>query len=136
MVKRLVPYLNFQGNCEDALIYYKKILDGEIEIVNRYDNPAMQIPTDYKNKILHARFTIADMLFFASDFFPGRTLERGNGDIALSLDADSEEEGQRIFLLLSKDGEVVVPFAKQFWGAWHGNIIDKYGIKWMINVNK
>ncbi len=136
MIKKLVPYLHFQGNCEEALSYYKKILDGEVEIVNRYDNPAMQIPSEYQDKVLHARYTMGDTLIFASDFFPGRILERGNGDIALSLDVDSEEEAQRIFLLLSKGGEVIVPFSKQFWGAWHGNLIDKYGIKWMLNVNK
>ena len=53
----MMPYLSFQGNCEEALLFYSDILDGRIEIVSRYDNPAMNTPEDFKNKILHARFS-------------------------------------------------------------------------------
>ena len=52
----MMPYLSFQGNCEEALHFYSDILDGRIEIVSRYDNPAMNAPEDFKNKILHAQF--------------------------------------------------------------------------------
>jgi len=45
----------------------------------------------------------------------------------------TEEEGNRIFDALSKDGKVHIPFKKQFWGGFHGNFVDKYGIRWMVN---
>ena len=66
----LMPYLQFQGNCEEALHFYKDILDGQIEIISRYDNPAMNAPEDFKNKILHARFHFGNTQLFASDMMP------------------------------------------------------------------
>ena len=56
----MMPYLSFRGNCEEALHFYSEILDGQIEIVSRYDNPAMNAPEDFKNKILHARFSFGN----------------------------------------------------------------------------
>jgi hypothetical protein len=51
-----MPYLQFQGNCEEALHFYKEIPDGRIEITSCYDHPVMYAPDDFKNKILHAGF--------------------------------------------------------------------------------
>ena len=129
---KLIPYLNFQGDCEEALNTYKDIFGGKIERVERYDNPAMKAPEDYKTKILHAVFKAGDIEFFASDVFPGKTLEK-SGRIGLSLSLDNIENGKKVFSRLSENGKVNVPFEKQFWGAWHGNLIDRFGIYWMVN---
>ena len=67
----MMPYLSFQGNCEEALHFYSD-LDGPIKIVSRYDNPAMNAPEDFKNKILHARFSFGNYTLFASDVMPNK----------------------------------------------------------------
>ena len=134
---KLVPYLNFNGDCEEALNSYKEILNGKIEIVNRYDNPAMNAPEDYKNKILHARFYADGIEFFASDVMPGKEGDTSNNSrIAMSLSIDNPEDATVIFEKLAQIGKVRVPFKKQFWGDWHGNLVDKYGIAWMVNCEK
>ena len=92
----------------------------------------MKAPEDYKTKILHAVFKAGDIEFFASDVFPGKTLEK-SGRIGLSLSLDNIENGKKVFSRLSENGKVNVPFEKQFWGAWHGNLIDRFGIYWMVN---
>lgn len=130
---QLIPYLHFEGNCEEALNFYKDILDGAIEIVTRYDNPAMEAPEHYKDKILHARLYFNDNVIYASDVFPGQAAHKNSGDVALSLSVTSPETGKLIFDKLSGGGKVNVPFEKQFWGDWHGNLIDRYGIRWMVN---
>ena len=133
----LIPYLSFDGNCEEALNFYKEILNGRIEIVTRYDNPAMNAPGTYKNKILHARFYFGNQSIFASDVMPGKS---GNplpsGKIALSLGLTDEKQAGEIFDQLAADGNVGIPFKKQFWGDWHGNLVDKFGVRWMLNAGK
>ena len=133
---KLIPYLNFQGNCEEALSSYAKILDDKVEIINRYDNPAMNAPDDYKNKILHARFYAGEIEFYASDVMPGKADgEKYKSMISLSLAIDNKEKAAAIFEKFSEIGKVHVPFKKQFWGGWHGNLADRFGISWMVNCD-
>lgn len=132
----LVPYLQFHGNCEEALNFYKEILDGRIEIASRYDNPAMKAPEDFKNKILHARFYFGKYMIFASDMMPKKINDVMYGNIAMSLGLDNEAFAKDVFDKLSAGGKINVPFKKQFWGDWHGNFTDRFGIRWMVNCSQ
>jgi PhnB protein len=132
----MMPYLSFRGNCEEALNFYGKILDGRIEIVSRYDNPAMNAPEAYKNKILHASFKFGSYTMFASDVMPAKQDESLPGNIAISLGLRDEKQAAEIFDRLSDGGKIHIPFKKQFWGDWHGNFIDRFGIRWMVNCSK
>lgn len=129
----LIPYLHFDGNCEEALNYYAGILDGTVEIRSRYDNPAMNVPEAYREKVLHGRLHGSGLSIYASDVFPGQKAQGSSGDVALSLTFPDEQTAQRVFDQLAKGGKTGVPFAKQFWGEWHGNLTDRYGIRWMVN---
>jgi PhnB protein len=86
----LDPYLQYQGNCEEALNFYKEILNGRIEIASRYDNPAMNAPEDFKNKILHARFYFGKFMLFASDMMPKKINEALLSNISISLGLHDE----------------------------------------------
>ena len=130
----LIPYLHFGGNCEEALNRYKEILGGKIEIRNRYDDPNMDVPKNYKDKVLHARFHFGENTIMASDVFPGQPAAKSSGDVALSVTVDDLEEAEKIFEELAEGGAIGVAFEKQFWGEWHGNLTDRYGIRWMVNV--
>ncbi len=132
----LMPYLQFQGDCEEALNFYKDILNGQIEIASRYDNPAMNVPEDFKNKILHARFTFGRYTIFASDVMPKKMNESILANISMSLGFHDEKAAQNVFDRLSQGGEINIPFKKQFWGDWHGNFSDRFGIRWMINYSE
>jgi len=52
---------------------------------------------------------------------------------AMSIGLDDEAKTQKIFDQLAEGGTVVMPLAKQFWGATFGQLVDKYGIRWMLN---
>lgn len=132
--QQIIPYITYNGQCEEALEFYKSVFGGTVEIVTRYDNPAMNAPEEYRNKILHARFHNDTITIFASDIMPGKTAHGTSADVALSLSYATPEEGQRIFDALSAGGHVHIPFKKQFWGDYHGNFTDKYGIRWMLNT--
>lgn len=132
----LVPYLQFLGDCEEALNFYKDILNGQIEIASRYDNPAMNVPEDFKNKILHARFTFGKYAMFASDVMPKKMNESILANISMSLGFQDEKAAQDVFDRLSQGGKINIPFKKQFWGDWHGNFSDRFGIRWMVNYSE
>lgn len=129
----LEVYLTFGGDCEEALNFYSKIFNGNVHIEQRFDNPAMKAPKEYHDKVLHASLKFGNITILASDIMPGRKVERGSSDGSLSLNVSNSEEGKRIFNQLAEGGKVHIPFGKQFWGAWHGNLIDQFGIKWMVN---
>ncbi|HEV3221564.1 MAG TPA: VOC family protein [Puia sp.] len=132
----LVPYLQFQGDCEEALNFYKDILNGRIEIASRYDNPAMNAPEDFKNKILHARFYFGKFMLFASDMMPKKISETVQNNISISLGLHDEGLAKDIFDRLSMGGKINIPFKRQFWGDWHGNFSDRFGIRWMVNYSE
>lgn len=134
-IKSLSAYLNFMGNCEMALNSYAGIFGGKVTITNRYDNPAMNVPKEFHDKVLHATLEFGGITIMASDIIPKdpKAAALGSGDAALSLDVSGPEEGKRIFDQLADGGKVGVKFEKQFWGAWHGNLRDKFGVRWMVN---
>lgn len=135
---KVIPYLMFEGNCEEALKFYQDIMGGELNIVNRYDNPAMNAPEEYKNKILHARLEFDEMIaLYASDTFPGNNTQKNSGDVSLSVVLNNDlEKTKQIFNELSQGGKVAFPFGKQFWGDWHGSLTDRYGFNWNINFEE
>lgn len=126
---QITPYISFHGNCEEALNFYKTIFDGSsFQVVQRYDAPQMQAPEHYKNKVLHAMFNFGTDMFFAADMFPGAQSPAGS-NISLSFDTADPQHGKRMFDQLSEGGSIGIAFEKQFWGDWHGNLVDKYGVR-------
>jgi PhnB protein len=134
MITNLCAYLHFDGTCEEAFNFYRENLGGNFEILHRYDHPVINMEGIDKNKVLHAEFTLSPAcMFYGCDFYPNRNLLKGNAEPALSLTFDSETEASEAFEKIKIGGIVLLPFAKQFWGSLHGQLIDRFGIKWMIN---
>jgi len=129
---QLAPYLAFNGNCEEALNFYKDCLGGTISEVHRFEGSPMeqQLGPDFKNKIMHATFTFDGGTLMASDNPQGAPAET---NVTLSLGLDDAQRGAEIFNKLSAGGDVSLPFEKQFWGATFGMFKDRYGIAWMVN---
>lgn len=134
-IKSLTTYLNFMGDCEEALNRYAQIFGGKVTIGNRYDNPAMNVPREFHDKVLHATLEFGGITIMASDIIPKSRKDAGTGtgDAALSLDVSDSQTGEKIFAQLAEGGTIGIKFEKQFWGAWHGNLRDRFGIRWMIN---
>ena len=126
------PYLTFCGNCREALTFYKESLNGKMELMT-YDGSPMQVPEDYKSKIMHGSVKFGDAVIMASDCMPGQEIDHGNGS-AILINAKSLEEGERFFNHLSEGGKISMPFENTFWGARFGMLTDKFGIIWMVSV--
>jgi PhnB protein len=129
------PYLYFYGRCEEALEFYKVVFGGSYEAMRIAGSPmATQAPPDWQDKIMHATFTAPGITFMAADGRPGKTVNPDEGNIALSLADSDVAAGTRIFNALAEGGTVTMPLEKQFWGATFGQVTDRFGTEWMLNL--
>ena len=80
-------------------------------------------------------FIFGKYTLFASDMMPKKMSEALRSNISISLGLHDEALAKDIFDRLSTGGEINVPFKKQFWGDWHGNFSDRFGIQWMVNCS-
>ena len=130
---QLSTSLSFNGQCEAAFKFYQQVLGGKIQTMMTWgDSPmADQVPSEWRDKIIHTYLVVGDGGLIGSDAPPGR-FEQPKG-LAVTISLNEVAEGERIFNALSENGTVQMPFAKTFWAAGFGMCVDKFGIPWMIN---
>ncbi len=135
----LNPYLNFAGNTEEAFNFYKSIFGGEFLMLQRYgDTPDCdKLPPGLKDKIMHVSLPIGNNLLMASDACQemGFNVTQGN-NFYVCLNPDSKEESDKWFNGLAEGGKINMPIQDMFWGAYWGDLTDKFGIQWMVNYDK
>jgi PhnB protein len=131
------PYLNFQGNTEEAFNFYKSVFGGEFLAVQRFgDVPeTAQVPEQDKDKIMHIALPIGKQtMLMGTDVLEsmGQRLIEGN-NYNLAIQAESEEEANHFFKGLSEGGKIIMPMEKAFWGDYFGMFTDRFGINWMVS---
>ncbi len=128
-----VPYLIFNGNCEEALDFYAGAFGEKTEIMRYSDIPAdgdMDVSGAWKDKIMHAELSLGDgQVIYLSDAFEGSAPTVGD-NVSVHIDVDSEADVQKYFDALADGGRVTMPVEKVFWGAVYGSLIDKFGVGW------
>ncbi len=130
----LTPYIFFNGNCIEAMNFYKSCIGGKLDLMT-YGEAQTQAKTDIshvaqKDRIIHAALKRDSFLLMASDT-PELPPNVGN-NVQLSLKCDSHDEIEKIFKALSDNGTVTEPLHEAFWGAIFGMLTDKYGFNWML----
>ena len=113
---KLFAYLSFNGNCEEALNFYKNAFDGEIIQLDRYGDSPMPSKDEHKNKIIHARLQVGDILIMASDVMNDRTIISGDS-ISLSVDCDTNGQMEKAFASMAEGGKNYYAFARSVLGC-------------------
>ena len=133
---RLNPYLNFNGECEEAFKLYEKCLGGKIEILMTYEGSPMasHVPPEWGKKILHVTLLIGDQRLQGNDAPPGR-FQQPQG-FSVTVDLTDAGQAERIFNELSDGGTVQVPLQQTFWAGSFGMCTDRFGTPWIINCAK
>jgi PhnB protein len=127
------PYIAFNGNCEEAINFYKERLNGEILFLQRYgDSPMKGKAAD--DKVMHCLLKIGDSTIMASDNMSDEEnpLTVGN-NISLAIGTDDVPKAEKMFEKLSDGGTVAMPMQETFWAERFGMLTDKFGINWMFN---
>ena len=131
---RLNPYINFNGEAEEAMNFYKSVFGGELTLSRFGDVQGMPVEDQYKQYIMHADLTASDIRFFASDANAHGGVQVGQ-NMAMSLSGDYDAKLTEYFEGLAAGGNVTEPLKTAPWGDKFGMLTDKFGINWMVNIS-
>jgi PhnB protein len=132
--RKLNAYLNFNGDCAEALKFYEKVLGAKVEFSSTFGATPMadSVPSEDRNRVMHATLVIDGQTLMASDVLSAMPPAKMSG-FALSLNFDTAEEAGRVFAALSEGGQVTMPIEKTFWAEAFGMLVDRFGVPWMVN---
>jgi len=129
----LKPSIEFEGQAEEALNFYKEVFNGEIDHLFRYaDAPHPQsesLSEQQKQLIMNARIDFGMNKISVSDSLSNQKASAGN-NIKLDLVLAIEEDVKPIFEALAKGGNITFPLIKTFFSPNFGELTDKFGIHW------
>jgi PhnB protein len=131
------PYLYFEGRCEEAIEFYRKVLGAELTMLMRYkDSPEPpqpgMLPPAAGDKVMHSSFRIGESTVMASDgLCSGKPDFKG---VSLTLTVSNDSEAEKLFAALGDSGQVQMPLTKTFFAARFGMVADRFGVSWMIIV--
>ncbi|GGR54323.1 VOC family protein [Deinococcus seoulensis] len=129
---QLHPYLGFDGQAREALEFYRSCLGGTLDLMTIAESPvAAHFPPDKQNRILHGSLTSGALTLSASDMTEdvGRT-----HSVTLALTSHDLEHARQVFDALAQGGTVTHPLSPSFWEGTFGQLTDRYGHHWMMNV--
>lgn len=133
------PYLNYNGNAEEAFNFYKSVFGGEFSKIMRFKDLIsleFSVAENEENKIMHIALPIGKNVLMANDVpeSMGRTNENENRS-KISISAESKEEADRLFIGLSAGGQIEMPISDSPWGSYFAMFRDKFGIEWMVDFD-
>jgi PhnB protein len=133
------PHINFNGNAEEAFIFYKSVFGGAFSKITRFKDLASSefpVAEHEANKIMHIALPIGKNVLMANDVpeILGTVNENENRS-KISISTESKEEAEKLFKGLSAGGQIEMPMADSPWGSYFGMLRDKYGIEWMVDFD-
>ena len=131
------PWINFNGNAEEAFTFYKSVFGGEFAKVIRFKDlagPQFPVAEQDANKIMLITLPIGKSNMLMANDIPeimGKVNENENRS-KIAISTETKEEADKLFNGLSAGGNIEVPMSDGPWGSYFGMFRDKYGIEWII----
>jgi len=136
----LNPYLSFNGNAREALEFYHSVLGGQLDI-STFGEAGMPLPPEadasVNEQVMHGQVTTDDgLVLMASDTPPGMDYVAPSAGITVSYTGGpaDHERLATAFEKLSEGGTVGMPLEKAPWGDYFGQLVDRFGISWMVDI--
>lgn len=134
---RLNPYLIFDGNTREAVHFYEKALGGKVMGIMTFGDmpadPNYPLTDDVKNRVMHAHLKVGDADLMFTDSFESTPFQPGD-TIQIAIHPEEEARAREIFAALADGGEVIMPLQKTDWSPLYGQVKDKFGITFQVNV--
>ena len=131
-------YINFNGNCREAVEFYAHVFKTEEPKIMTYGNtppnPEFVLPEEAKNLVMHALLNINGSNVMFSDVFPGSSFIEGN-NITLVVGSKNIDEIKSLFNELKEGGTIEMDLQETFWSKCYGSLTDKFGIGWQFSYN-
>lgn len=135
MIEEATPFLNFGGDCHQAIALYQKALGAEV-VDRRGWDPAMfeggQVPEAMKDGVMYARLLLGKAPLEMSDV-PTPMKVRPGTNLSVNLHFSDPDELDRRFELLSEGGTIEMAPETMFWGGRFAKLVDRFGISWMFH---
>ncbi|HVI46977.1 MAG TPA: VOC family protein [Chitinophaga sp.] len=129
-------YLIFNGNAREAMNFYKDAIGGELQVMSVGDSPMKEkMPPEMHSQVMHARLQNDALVLLASDNMGGPDVTPSTS-VSLALNVNNVEEAEKAFAKLSEGGQVTMPLSETFWATRYGQVTDKYGFQWLVNLEK
>lgn len=132
----LAVYVNFNGNCREAVNYYVEVFKLEKPEFMLFGDtlPNTEFPLDEaaKKLVMHTELNIKGTKVMFSDTGPGMSFVAGN-NISLVVTGGDTDEIKSLFNKLKTGGTVIMDLQETFWSKSYGFLTDKYGIRWQIS---
>ncbi|PWA04238.1 VOC family protein [Flavobacterium psychrotolerans] len=133
------PHINFNGNAEEAFLFYKSVFGGEFAKIMRFkdiSSPEYPIAENEANKIMHIALPIGKNILMGNDVpeSMGQVNENENRS-KIAISAENREEADKLFSGLSAGGTIEVPIDDSPWGSYFGMFRDKFGIEWIVDFD-
>jgi len=132
MQPTLTPYLTFNGNAAEAMRFYQSVFGGELTMQTFGESKMAESP-EQNDLIIHATLKSEGLTFMASDSMPSRRAIFGD-NIHMSINGSDSGRLTKVFRDLASGGKVDMPLSKQFWGDTFGQLTDRFGVHWMVNI--
>lgn len=133
MTTRLNPYLTFPGNAREALEFYVGVLGGELTVSTFAEFPGAG--PEFDDKIMHGQLeTSTGLTLMAADTAPGAEHRPGN-NLTVSLSGDDAQALRGYWAGLSEGAMIETPLEVQMWGDEFGQLTDRFGINWLVNIS-
>jgi PhnB protein len=135
------PYLLFNGNCEEAFLFYQSVFGGEFPYMGKYndmpaDDSTPPLSAADGNRVMHVSLPIGNTILMGSDSNSQSGDVVMGANVSISINTESRAEADKLFNGLSAGGNAFMPMNATFWGAYFGMFIDKFGIHWMVNFDE
>jgi PhnB protein len=131
-MKEFNAYLIFDGDCREAMSFYKQCFGSDLHLTAFSDAPGT-VPKDAGTRIMHARLTKGSAVLMASDTLPGMPFQKGN-NFSISVECGSLQEIDALFAAFSENAKITMPLQKTFWAPRFGMLTDQFGINWMFSL--
>jgi PhnB protein len=128
------PYINFQGRAREAMEFYQKVLGGKLEL-QTMNEQGVSKPAGPGDRITHSWLEADGARIIASDGHPDYPPKVGD-NMAIALGGTDKGRLTRTFKDLAEGGKIKMPLSEQSGGANVGWLTDKFGINWMVSIDK
>jgi PhnB protein len=130
-MSQLDPYISFHGNCREAMQFYAKAINADLEIQTFGDSPMKdQMPPESHNNILHSRLSKNNVTLFMGSDDMSADAPKVVGSVSLCYSGDLEDV-KKAFANLSDGAAIKRDLVQEFFGTY-GELVDKYGFRWMF----
>ena len=129
----LIPTIHFNGNCDEAISFYKDALGAEVVVINYAkdappDSDMDELPPNF---VMYSEILIGGTKLSLTD---GAETPLPFGHFSYMLNYDTAEEVTATFNKLAVGGKVEMPLEETFWASLYGSVADRFGVNWQVMI--